>query len=86
MRKMLVFGVILMGVGLTTISCREKTTAEKIEDSFKDAGSKLEEAGKKLGEAGEDLGEAAEKAGEAIEKEAKKVEKDLEKTLEKIKL
>lgn len=77
MKKMMVL-LLALGVATTSFSCREKTTAEKIEDSLKKAGKKLEEAG-------EELEDAADEAGKALEEEAEKLADDLDKKLKKIK-
>lgn len=47
---------------LTTMSCREKTTSEKIEDGIEEVGDELEDAGDDLKEGAEDIKDEVEDA------------------------
>ena len=73
--KKTLLGLVLMGA-LFVVSCKEKTTEEKVEDAVESVGSDIENTAE---EAGDSIENATEKTGEALENAADKTEEALKK-------
>lgn len=72
--KKALLGLVLMGA--LFVSCKEKTTEEKVEDAVEAVGNDIEN---KAEEAGDAIENAADKTGEALENAAEKTEEALKK-------
>ena len=79
--KKALLGLVLMG-SLFVISCKEKTTEEKVQDAVESVGNDIENKAEKArdaienaaNETGEALENAGDKSGEALENAAKETE------------
>ncbi|UNY99234.1 hypothetical protein MQE36_02550 [Zhouia spongiae] len=57
MKKILLGLVLLMGLSVVTVSCKEKSNKEKVEEAIDEVGDAVEEAADEAGDAIEEVKE-----------------------------
>ncbi|ETN94353.1 hypothetical protein SAMN04487906_2977 [Zhouia amylolytica] len=69
MKKIVLGLVLLMGLSVVTVSCKEKSNKEKVEEAIEDAGDAIEEAADEVGDKVEEAADEVEDTIEEIKEE-----------------